>query len=76
MKSLTREILDKEAEKYFPEIKAKLNIGVFDEFFIMEDYIHKALELAKHLIDNKYPQEDILNMLPKDFSLKVAERLR
>lgn len=114
MNSLTREILDEEAEKYFSKLATKydasdlfdtdepivsdITLRVLPEYpewkkslngkkipsyggsksmgWTMQDYIYEALGLAKYLIDNKYPQEAVLAMLPRDFSLKVAERLK
>ena len=110
MRKLTREILDEEAKKYFPEIATKydasdlfdtdepiisdVNLRVLPEYpnwkkdkkvslfqgsksmgWVMQDYIYSMLGLANHLIDNKYPQEAILSMLPHGLSLKVDKRL-
>ena len=42
----------------------------------MQEAISGTLGLAYHLIENNYPTEGILAMLPRDFSQKVAERLK
>ena len=42
----------------------------------MHKYIHQTMGLARALLENNYPVEEILGVLPRDFSEKVAERLR
>jgi len=43
--------------------------------WVMQEYISEMVGLVHHLIENNYPQEAILVILPKDFSLRVAKRL-
>lgn len=110
MKNLTREILQEERDKFFPEIKASFDSGATEDYvgseettisvfpgyeerkrsgirdtlyegskstgWLMQGYISKCLGLAYHMLENSYPTTQILAVLPKGFSGKVAERLK
>jgi predicted flavoprotein YhiN len=43
---------------------------------VMDQYISKSLSLAKHLLINNYPQEDIIKILPKGFSEYLVKKLK
>jgi len=43
--------------------------------WVMQEYISEMVGLVHHLIENNYPQEAILAILPRNFSLRVAKRL-
>jgi hypothetical protein len=110
MKNLTREILQEEGDKFFPEIKASFDSGATEDYvgseettiivfpgykerkrngtrdtlsegckstgWVMQSYISKCMGLAYHMLNNGYPTTQILAMLPKGFSERVAERLK
>ena len=41
----------------------------------MQEYINNSLGLARHLLEKNYPQEAILNLLPKGFAQSLVKKL-